>query len=162
MNAVADTIAMSAGNTARPRIAVIGTGGTFAMHARHRFDWVEYGESGVVHPIEKLLDDLGSLGDVADAVELGLPRGQGIRFAAVEHVAHGEPELIEVVLDAEQLEGVPAVSIRELRLQPAQAGNLPRDVPGVGHHHRQRDDQADQKGRRGRAPGNSKGHQPLK
>ncbi|MFS8977415.1 asparaginase [Cupriavidus necator] len=70
MNAVADTIAMSAGNTARPRIAVIGTGGTFAMHARHRFDWVEYGESGVVHPIEKLLDDLGSLGDVADAVEL--------------------------------------------------------------------------------------------
>ncbi|WP_237712055.1 asparaginase domain-containing protein [Paraburkholderia xenovorans] len=55
---------------AKPRIAVIGTGGTFAMHARDRFDWVEYAESGVTHPIEKLLDDLGELGNVAAAVEL--------------------------------------------------------------------------------------------
>ncbi|SDV47291.1 asparaginase [Chitinasiproducens palmae] len=51
----------------RPRIAVIGTGGTFAMHARHRFDWVEYAESGVVHPIDDLLR---TLGDIAPDVEL--------------------------------------------------------------------------------------------
>lgn len=70
MSAGTGTMAACAGNAARPRIAVIGTGGTFAMHARHRFDWIEYGESGVVHPIAKLLDDLGDLGEVADAVEL--------------------------------------------------------------------------------------------
>ncbi|WP_343649575.1 asparaginase [Herbaspirillum sp.] len=40
------------------RVAVIGTGGTFAMHARHAFDWVEYGESGVVHPIDDLVEQL--------------------------------------------------------------------------------------------------------
>lgn len=54
----------------KPRIAVIGTGGTFAMHARHRFDWVEYSESGVVHPIGKLIDDLGDLGEVSAAIDL--------------------------------------------------------------------------------------------
>ncbi|WP_454754293.1 asparaginase [Cupriavidus necator] len=70
MNAGASNLAMPGRDAVRPRIAVIGTGGTFAMHARHRFDWVEYSESGVVHPIAKLLDDLGNLGDVADAVEL--------------------------------------------------------------------------------------------
>lgn len=45
----------------RPRIAVIGTGGTFAMHGRHRFDWIEYADSGVVHPIDDLLQRMGEL-----------------------------------------------------------------------------------------------------
>lgn len=45
----------------RAKIAVIGTGGTFAMQARHRFDWVEYGESQVVLPIDTLIKDLGEL-----------------------------------------------------------------------------------------------------
>lgn len=45
----------------RPRIAVIGTGGTFAMHGRHRFDWIEYADSGVIHPIDDLLQRLGEL-----------------------------------------------------------------------------------------------------
>lgn len=52
----------------RPRVAVIGTGGTFAMHARHEFDWVEYGESGVVHPIEHMLGQLERLGLDIDIV----------------------------------------------------------------------------------------------
>ena len=46
---------------ARPRIAVIGTGGTFAMTARHPFDWVEYGESGIIRDIDALLRDLQAL-----------------------------------------------------------------------------------------------------
>lgn len=54
----------------RKRLAVIGTGGTFAMRARHPFDWVEYGESGVVTGIDQLLADFGDLGDIADSVEL--------------------------------------------------------------------------------------------
>lgn len=52
------------------RVAVIGTGGTFAMHARHRFDWIEYGESGVVHQIGQVLEDLRDLGNVSEDVEL--------------------------------------------------------------------------------------------
>jgi L-asparaginase len=51
-----------------PRIAVIGTGGTFAMQARHAFDWVEYGESGIVRPIDDLLDALGDTGIAAELV----------------------------------------------------------------------------------------------
>ena len=39
----------------QPRVAVIGTGGTFAMQGRHAFDWVEYGESGVVRPVAELI-----------------------------------------------------------------------------------------------------------
>lgn len=50
----------------RPRIAVIGTGGTFAMHARDPFDWIEYSESGIVHPIDTLLTTLGELAPDVD------------------------------------------------------------------------------------------------
>jgi L-asparaginase len=56
--------------TRRPRVAVIGTGGTFAMHARHAFDWIEYGESGVVHPIEALVPQLEHLGLDVDTVPI--------------------------------------------------------------------------------------------
>ena len=39
----------------------------------------------------------------ADAVELRGPGDEGIAFARVEHVPHGERELIQIVLDAEKL-----------------------------------------------------------
>ncbi|MDH4872012.1 asparaginase [Pseudomonas sp. BN515] len=51
----------------RGKLAVIGTGGTFAMQARHPFDWVEYSESGIVLPIDDLL---GQLGELAPEVEM--------------------------------------------------------------------------------------------
>jgi L-asparaginase len=54
----------------RPRIAVIGTGGTFAMHGRHRFDWIEYADSGVIHPIDDLLQSLGDLAPAAEIVPI--------------------------------------------------------------------------------------------
>ncbi|SEK00772.1 L-asparaginase [Sphingobium sp. AP50] len=47
------------------KIAIVGTGGTFAMEARHAFDWVEYGEGGVVRPIADLLDGATAGLDVA-------------------------------------------------------------------------------------------------
>ncbi|WP_081768906.1 asparaginase [Herbaspirillum sp. RV1423] len=59
---------MAGNRNRRPKVAVIGTGGTFAMHARHCFDWVEYGESGVVHPIEALIPQLDELGLDMDVV----------------------------------------------------------------------------------------------
>lgn len=52
------------------KIAVIGTGGTFAMQGRHRFDWVEYGESGIVHPIDTLIEQLGALDLPAEIVSV--------------------------------------------------------------------------------------------
>jgi L-asparaginase len=52
----------------RPRIAVIGTGGTFAMHGRHRFDWIEYADSDIIHPIDDLLQSLGELAPHAEIV----------------------------------------------------------------------------------------------
>jgi L-asparaginase len=52
----------------RPRVAVIGTGGTFAMHARHSFDWIEYSESGVVHPIGDLMERMERLAPDIDTV----------------------------------------------------------------------------------------------
>lgn len=61
------TTDLFAGAPRRPKIAVIGTGGTFAMQARDPFDWIEYSESGIVHPIDSLLATLGGL---APEVEL--------------------------------------------------------------------------------------------
>ena len=43
-------------------IAVIGAGGTFAMEGRHPYDWIEYGDSGIVHPIETVLASIGDHG----------------------------------------------------------------------------------------------------
>lgn len=65
---IGEAAASPATSMTRPRIAVIGTGGTFAMHARHRFDWVEYADSGIVHPIDALLETMGELAPDVDLV----------------------------------------------------------------------------------------------
>ena len=87
----------------------------------------------------------------ADALELRRPGRERIRLVAVEHVAHRQAERVEIVLDAQQLERVLAVAIGEVRLQRAQAGDLPRDVPRIGDHGRERDDQSEQQRRRRRS-----------
>lgn len=61
-------------STRRPRLAVIGTGGTFAMHARHPFDWIEYPESGVVLPVEALLETAGEVAPGADLIPVTFRR----------------------------------------------------------------------------------------
>jgi L-asparaginase len=75
-------------STPRAKIAVIGTGGTFAMQARHAFDWVEYGESQIVLPIDTLIDDLG---DLAPEIDL-LP----IPFRALGSVAITPADWLEM------------------------------------------------------------------
>ena len=57
----------------------------------------------------------------ADAIELRRPRDQRIGLAGVQHVAHRERELIQIVLDAQQLQRVAAVPIGEIGLQTSQA-----------------------------------------
>ncbi len=76
-----------------------------------------------------------------DAIELRGPGGERIRLGCIEHVAHRERELIEIVLDAEQLQRVAAIAIGELGLQPSQTRDLAGDVPRVGDHGCQRDHQ---------------------
>ncbi|WP_198670552.1 asparaginase [Oceanicella sp. SM1341] len=40
------------------RVAVIGAGGTFAMMGAHPRDWVDYGDTGIIRPVEEVLADL--------------------------------------------------------------------------------------------------------
>ena len=67
-----------------------------------------------------------------DAFELRDPGDDGVRFGGILHIAHGEAEGIEIVLDAEELEGVAAIAVDEFALELAEAGELEGDVGGVG------------------------------
>jgi hypothetical protein len=70
----------------------------------------------------------------------------------VQHVAHGERQRIQIVLDAQQLERPLAIAVGEIGLQGAETGNLPGYVPRFGDDSRQRDDEPNQKaGARGRS-----------
>lgn len=82
------TASPSTDTARKPKIAVIGTGGTFAMHARGPFDWVEYSESGIVHPIDALL---ATLGELAPDVEL-LP----VAFRSLGSVAIQPSDWVEL------------------------------------------------------------------
>ncbi len=65
-------------------------------------------------------------------------------LGGVEHVAHGERELRQVVLDAQQLQRLAAVPIGELGLQTSQAADLTGDVPRIREDEGQRQHQADE------------------
>ncbi len=67
-------------------------------------------------------------------------RGYGSSLSSMSRMA--SPSRVEVVLDAEQLERVLAVAIGQVGLQHAQAGDLAGDVPRVGDHRGQRNDQS--------------------
>lgn len=95
----AHTMVAPAVARSRRRVAVIGTGGTFAMHARHPFDWVEYGESGVVHPIEALVPQLDQLGLDVEVVSISfrmigstgiVPQDWCELAALIERTAHAD------------------------------------------------------------------------
>lgn len=65
---MSEASAAQAASFSRPRVALIGTGGTIAMHGRHGFDWIEYGESGIFHPVEHLMQQIGALDLAIDVV----------------------------------------------------------------------------------------------
>ena len=64
----------------------------------------------------------------------------GLAALGVEHVAHREPERVQIVLDAQQLQRVLAVAVGEAGLQLPQAADLAGQVVRVGRHRRQGDD----------------------
>ncbi len=83
------------------------------------------------------------------------PGHQRIRVVVVQHVPHRQPELVQIVLDAQQLQGILAVPIDQIALEHAQAGNLAVDVQRVGDDRGQRQNQPDQQARRGRTAAGS-------
>ena len=105
---------------------------------------------------ELLLEAKGVGEIIANALELGGPCGEGIRFVVIEHVAHGQAERVEIILHAEELEGILAAAVGQIILQFAKAGNLAGDVPGIGHHGGESDDQAKDQARRGRMSGGAR------
>ena len=90
-----------------------------------------------------------------DARELRRPGHQRIRVVIVQHVPHRQPELIQVVLDAQQLQGILAVPLHQIALEHPQAGQLAVDVQRVGHDRGERQDQPDEQARRGRTTAGS-------
>ena len=65
-------------------------------------------------------------------------------MVVVQHVPHREPEQMQIVLNAQQLERILAVPIDQVALKHTQAGNLAIDVDRVGHDGRERQDQPNQ------------------
>ena len=78
-----------------------------------------------------------------NALKLRRPSHERILVIVVQHVAHRQPELIQVVLDAQQLQRIPAVSIDQLALEHAQARDLPIDVHRVGDDGGERQNQTE-------------------
>jgi L-asparaginase len=86
----------------RPKVAVIGLGGTFAMQARHEFDWIEYSESGVVHSIDDLIARMGPLAPDIDTVPMPfralgstsiVPRDWSALAALIRRAASADPDI---------------------------------------------------------------------
>jgi len=50
----------------RPRVAVIGTGGTISLEGRHSLDLYEYMEFGTRHEIDSIVGRFSEIGDAAD------------------------------------------------------------------------------------------------
>ncbi|MEZ2742199.1 asparaginase [Paenalcaligenes hominis] len=91
----------------KERVAVIGTGGTFAMYGRHEFDWVEYSESGIVRPIEELIAMLGELTTAVEIVPIsfrllgstGIVPQDWLELAQlIIHTAKNDPTLTRFVI----------------------------------------------------------------
>ena len=78
-----------------------------------------------------------------NAIELRGPRGEGVRLGSVKHVAHGQRDGIQIILNAKKLQGIFAITVDYVALQPAQTRELYGNVGRISQHRGQRDDQAE-------------------
>jgi hypothetical protein len=85
----------------------------------------------------------------ADAFELRHPGNDRVGLGGVLHVPHGEAEGVEVVLNAEELEGVAAVAVDEVALHFVDDGELECDVGGISKDGEDGDDEAEVEAARG-------------
>src|SRR5690554_5736651 len=42
----------------KSRIVIVGAGGTIAMQGAHPFDWVDYGDTGIINSPETVIDGM--------------------------------------------------------------------------------------------------------
>lgn len=65
------------------RIAVLGAGGTIAMEGAHPFDWVDYGDTGIINPVDRVIAgmDFGLAGVEVVPVPVRMLPGTGITAA---------------------------------------------------------------------------------
>ena len=95
------------------------------------------GEGGFV------FDGVGEVG--ADAFELRDPGDDRVRLCGILHVAHGQGQGVEIVLDAKELERVAAIAIYHFALEFADSRELESDVGGVREDSEDGDDEAEVK-----------------
>ncbi|MEC7761545.1 MAG: asparaginase [Pseudomonadota bacterium] len=76
------------------RVAVVGAGGTIAMEGAHPFDWVDYGDTGRINLVDKIVEgmDLGLAGITLDLIPFRMLPSTGISVA-------DWTELAQVVMD---------------------------------------------------------------
>ena len=77
-----------AADPARPRVALIGTGGSISTVGRHSLDLFEYGEFGRTLEVDELLARFPEVSAAADVVP--------IRFRTLLSTAVGPPEWLEL------------------------------------------------------------------
>lgn len=88
----------------RPRVAVVGTGGTISFVGRHSLDLYEYGDTGRSQPVDELVDRFPELTAIAEI----LP----VPYKAVPSTALGPQdwlalnEIIHRLDDEQQLDGI--------------------------------------------------------
>ena len=105
------------------------------------------------HVDQRRLARQGVVEVASRAVELRGPRGQRIGPIGIEHVPHGQAELVQVVLHPQQLKGIETGAVGQVGLQPAQAGNLAGDVQRVRHHDGERQYETEEQRGTGRRAG---------
>lgn len=72
----------------RPRILLVGTGGTISHAGRNALDFTEYPEGGRILDVESLLARAPHIGNVADTV--------AVNFRSIRSVDMGPPEWLEL------------------------------------------------------------------
>ena len=95
------------------------------------------GEGGFV------LNGVGEVG--ADAFELRDPGDDRVWLCGILHVAHGQGQGVEIVLDAKELERIAAIAIYHFALEFADSRELEGDVAGVCEDSEDGDDEAEVK-----------------
>ena len=86
-----------------------------------------------------------------DALELLGPGHHRVGAIVIQHVAHRQPQLVQIVLNAQELQRILAIPLDQATLERPQSDNLALDIERVCDDGRERQDKANQEARRRRA-----------
>ena len=87
----------------------------------------------------------------AKPLELRLPGGERVVLAAVQHVAQGHVDQVQIVLNAQQQHGIGAIAVDSLGLQLAEPAHLDGGVGRIDRDRRKRDRQSGEQSDGGRS-----------